>query len=122
MLTKTGYCIDDIGGRLSWSALDAFLHKPDLDSEIARELEPELTKWVSPSKTNAILADIYDILAMINSNLVAIGSGKRSVKPKPYPRPNDKEKQHIGKNALPISEFDKWLADKRAKHKASKER
>ena len=75
--------------------------------------------WSSPAKTNAILADIFDMLAQINANLVAIGSHKTSKKPKPYPRPGDKEKQEkrIGKNALPANELDLWIAKKRKVYK-----
>lgn len=76
-------------------------------------MDPDLAVWAGLPKTNAILADIYDVLALINSNLVAMGSGKRASKPKPYSRPGDKDKQKIGKNALPPDQLKDWFAKKR---------
>lgn len=78
--------------------------------------------WSSQAKTNAILADIFDMLAQINANLVAVGSHKASKKTKPYPRPGDKDKRDkkLGKNALPAAELDSWLAQKRKAYKDRK--
>ena len=75
--------------------------------------------WSSRAKTNAILADIFDMLSQINANLVAVGSHKASKKPKAYPRPgdNNKREKKIGKNALPVNELDSWLARKRKAYK-----
>lgn len=113
LLIKTGHSLDDIGRSLSWGALGAFLHKPDIDGEIARELDPELAQWSGTIKTNAILADIYDLLSMINANIYAMGSGKKAKKPKAYPRPNDSEKKSIGKKGLPPEELRAWFDKKR---------
>lgn len=65
-------------------------------------------------KTNAILADIYDILATINANLVAIGSRKRPKQPHRYPRPGDadKNKKRIGDGALPPDELETWIKER----------
>ena len=57
------------------------------------------------------------MLAVINSNLCAKGSGKRPKMPKPYPRPwDDKKKQpevtHFGKGALPPDELREWFKSK----------
>ena len=114
----TGHCLDDIGRSLSWGALGSFLNKLDVSSETARELDPDLASWAGTVKTNAILADIYDMLAMINANLCAIGSGKRAKKPKSYQRPGDKRKERIGgKNALPPDELRKWFEARRKSKK-----
>lgn len=79
------------------------------------ELNPEMYAWCSSAKTNAILADIYDRLADLNANLIALGSGKKAKRPKYYPRPGDKKKEekHIGSGALPLAEMDKWLEERR---------
>ena len=118
-MISTGHSLDDVGSGLSWAALGSFLHNLGPDSATARELDPDMAIWSSSAKTNAILADIFDMLAQINANLVAIGSHKTSKKPKPYPRPGDKEKQEkrIGKNALPANELDLWIAKKRKVYK-----
>ena len=120
LLIMTGHSLEDIGRTLSWSALGAFLHKLDIGSETARELDPDLAAWGGLPKTNAILADIYDMLAMINANLCAMGSGKRATRPKGYQRPGDKQKQSLGKNALPPAELRAWFDKKREKHKSLK--
>lgn len=116
-MTKTGHSLEDIGSTLTWGALRSFLNRPDVNSELAKDLEPEYAAWAEPIKTNAILADIYDILAMINANLCAMGSGKRATKPKEYSRPGDKKKQHIGKNALPPDKLRAFFERKRQERK-----
>jgi hypothetical protein len=67
-------------------------------------------------KTNQILADIWDMLAMINANLIAKGTGKAAKSPKPYKRPGQQpdKSQHIGSGALPPSELHKWIEERRA--------
>ena len=71
-----------------------------------REMRPDLAQWASTAKTNALLADIYDLLAVVNANLCAKGTGKKSKRPKPYPRPESKSgnEKHIG-TPLPIEEL-----------------
>lgn len=75
-----------------------------------------------------MLADIYDLLAVINSNLVAIGSGKRQKQPKPYPRPGQKQDnvKKFGKDAVTHDELVTFFEKKRAKwqatHQKSQER
>lgn len=81
-----------------------------------------MTAWAGTIKTNAILADIYDMLAMINSNLCALGSGKQAKKPPAYKRPGDKNEKHIGKNALPPDELRKFFDRKRKEYKKRKQR
>lgn len=85
-LLRIGYELKDVGCSLSWSALHSFISKLGADSYVAKDIEPELHEWTTTFKTNKILADIYDMLAMINSNLVALGSRKKAKKPTPYPR------------------------------------
>jgi hypothetical protein len=97
------------------------LNKPDVSGEIAKELAPDLAPWAGTVKTNAILADIYDMLALINANICAIGSRKQARKPKPYERPGDNRKQHIGRNALPIPELRAFFDRKREERKKRKQ-
>jgi hypothetical protein len=83
-----------------------------------RELEPEYHIWDTRAKTNAILADIYDVLAMINVNLVSIGSGKKAKRPKPYNRPGSENEttKKIGSGALPVKELEEWIEKKRQQY------
>lgn len=121
LLTRTGYQLTDIGGALRWESLNAFLKQSGPGTALMQELHPEFAGWGTQEKANAILADIYDLLANINYNLIAIGGGKPK-KPKPYPRPIKKEPEnvrHIGRGALPTDELRKWFEEKRKKHAGS---
>ena len=71
-----------------------------------KEMRPDLAQWATTAKTNSLLADIYDLLATVNANLCAKGSGHRPKRPKPYPRPDRKsrDEKHIG-TPLPIEEL-----------------
>lgn len=78
-------------------------------------MEPDIAAFSSRFKTNAILADIFDILAQINANLVAGFSHKHTSKPKRYPRPGDGDKRRIGKDSMTVNELDNWFAEKKKK-------
>lgn len=120
LLTKTGHELKDIGRSLSWDALASFVIYDGNDSALARELDEEYTLWATALKSNGILADIFDMLAQINANLVALGEHKASKQVAPYPRPGMEEKRdnvkHFGRGALPRGEFRKWLEKKREEY------
>ena len=83
------------------------------------ELNPDVAEWSGTLKTNAILADIADILMMINANLISIGSRKPAKRPKPYPRPKKREaddERHFGSGGLPPEQLHRWIEEKRAQH------
>ena len=113
LLTETGHELRDVGGALSWGALGSFLSSIQLGSALAGELNPDMAKWATRAKTNEILADIYDLLAIINANLHVHITHKPGKKPKPYKRPGDKDKRHIGKGALPLSKMREWIESRR---------
>lgn len=118
LLTKTGHTIDDIGRTLSWDALDSFFTCIGPDSAIIKKLFPEEAEWNTIQKTNKILADIFDVLAQINANLVGFAERKPAKKPKPYKRPGQTpppEEKHFGKDALPANELHEWFEKKRKK-------
>ena len=82
--------MNDVGGALSWCALDSFVRNLDTESALARDLGKS-TGWENTVQTNIILADLYDLLQTINANLVSLGGKKANIKP--YPRPKrDKDK------------------------------
>jgi len=122
LLTQTGHELQDVGRSLSWSALASFVINDGSDSALSRELDAERHLWATTTKTNGILADIFDMLAQINANLVAIGERKPSKQPAPYPRPGVEEKRenvkHYGKGALPRGQFRAWLEKKRKERNA----
>ena len=113
LLTRTNYQIDDIGGALSWSSLDAFIKRLGSDSELARDLG-KYSAWVTPLQTNVILADIFDLIQVFREENVNYHT-KKKIKSDPYPRPgkeNDK-KQRIGSDAMPANELCEWINKRR---------
>lgn len=84
------------------------------DSATARELKPELSEWGSVVKTNAILADIFDVLMSIDASLSTVPHLKKPPSPSRYPRPGDDEKtkKNIGKGSLALDEMREWLNQK----------
>lgn len=117
LLTQTGHELRDVGRTLSWSALASFILHGGSDSALAREMSEEYSLWTTIQKTNGILADIFDMLAQINANIVAFATHSSSASVKPYPRPGMEERrggtQHFGKGAVTKDEFRKWLERKR---------
>lgn len=119
LLSETGYELNDIGSTLSWGALSSFISNLEGNSATAREIEPELSGWSSVAKTNAILADIFDVLSAINANLKALGSGSRAKSPEKYPRPKKKnEKNKIFKSSMPMAEMRAWIEERRRRRHA----
>lgn len=111
LMTRTNYLLDDAGGTLSWSALNSFVSNLKGDSALARDLG-KATGWEDLVRTNIILADIYDLLQVINADLVALGHSKPK-KIKPYPRPGREDNtKRIGKGALPKKELREWFRRK----------
>ena len=82
------------------------------DSALARDLGKS-TGWEGTIKTNAILADIYDLLQVIRAEIVALG-GTKPRKIKPYPRPgaDEDKKRKLGKGAMPLTELRKWIKER----------
>lgn len=121
LITRTNYQIEDVGGALSWGAFDAFIKNLGKESALARDLGFS-TGWESQTKTNAILADIYDLLQVINRNIVQSNSKKKiNEKIKPYPRPGtEKKPRKVGSKALPLRDLKAWMNRKRKQHKGTK--
>lgn len=121
LITRTAYTLDDVGGRLSWSALSSFIKNLDTGSALAKDLD-KTTGWENTLQANIILADIYDLLQVTNSLLVAMATqGKKRKKITPYPRPGkDRNTRKLGKGAMPLNALSKWMEEmrngKRRKH------
>lgn len=119
-MTRTGHTLADVPGEIPWPSVVSFVAGLDLDSALARSIRPELTGWTTRAKTNAILADIADILAMVNANLVALGEHKRAKTPEPYPRPGKSKptrSKHIGSGPLPPDKLRDWIEERRKRGK-----
>lgn len=114
-MTRTNYQLEDVGGVLSWDSLHSFITHLGADSALAKDLGKQ-TGWETTLQTNAILADIYDLLQVINANLVGFASGgKTKKKIKPYPRPNRSKAENtkrIGKGAMPFNQLREWIKER----------
>lgn len=119
LLVKTGHTLNDVGRALSWDALGAFVQYDTLTpSALLKEIDAERYQWGTTAQTNYLLADIYDLLAVVNENLKIKGTKARGKMPKPHPRPHDKEKntKKIG-TAVPAAELDAWFTKKRGERR-----
>lgn len=105
-LMKRGYTLDDVGGTLTWDALGDFIAKTEPGSALSYDLDPERAQWATTDGTNRILADIYDLLAVMNRTLAMMATQKKQKKPELYPRPGQKkkEKRHIGTASIPLAD------------------
>lgn len=99
--------MDDVGGALSWSALNSFVRNLDSGSALARDLGKS-TGWENTLTTNQILADIYDLLQVI---AIMISHKRKQIKP--YPRPGREKDRKIGKGAMKVTDLEKWFKEKR---------
>lgn len=111
LLTETGHELNDVGRSLSWGALKSFLSTAKPGSALSNKLNPDMTEWSTTLKTNALLADIFDQLSLVNSNLRFLISHKRGKRPEPYKRPwlKDVNRQHIGNGALSVTDMREWI-------------
>ena len=69
LLTLTHYQLRDVGRALSWGALLHFVEHVPRTSALSRELVPrtESEAWAEGDATAAILADLFDLLAMMRA-------------------------------------------------------
>ena len=116
LMTRTSYLLDDAGGALPWRSLYSFIKNLGGDSALARDLGKS-TGWDHTLKTNEILADRYDLLQVVNANVINYAThGKKKAKVTPYPRPGreDDKKKRIGSGAVPITDLREWIRRKQA--------
>ena len=109
LMTSTRWTLADVGGELPWSALSAFVAYLPPGSALARSTGDDAT-W---TRDQMLLALICDELAVANWLTVCRGQKKSKwpKRPKPIPRPGvekQDEGKRIGKDPIPVSDFDKW--------------
>lgn len=117
LITSAGVELKDVGGSLSWGAFESFIKNLSYDSALWRSTHQDVADWATTLRTNIILADLYDLIAQVNSNICGGFSRKKPQKNKPYPRPwvNNKDSRKIGKGALPKNELREWINKHRRK-------
>jgi len=107
-MTRTRFTLDDLGGELSERALAAFLGNLPPESATVADASA-VGGW---SRTDMLLARTCE--AVENLLWVEMCKGvkksKRPPKPKRIPRPGVEESdgKRIGRDPIPISEFDSW--------------
>lgn len=110
----TRYQLSDLGGALSWGALLHFLQFVPRDSAFSQSVQPwtDAERWQRGEATAAILADIFDAVRALDADVMHKGTKRRPRQPKPYPRPwaTDKGGVSVGKDPIPVSEFEAWWA------------
>ena len=108
-MTRTRFTLDDLGGGLSGRALASFLGNLPPESAAVAGMRPDRGGW---SRTEMLLARICEGIEEL-AWITACRGVKRSKwprRPERIPRPGvepDKGRV-IGKEPIPISEFDTW--------------
>lgn len=101
-MTRTGRTLTEYMemGAAGKVALLSFIKFLPPDSALHQDMNPddEIGPWFSTVKTNAILADLFDLYVTAHT--------KKGAQVKPYPRP--KQKQKIGKDSIPVKDFWDW--------------
>lgn len=103
--------LDDLGSEaFSWYDLAAFYKHIQADSQSALSRELHGPVWTMEAQLIALVADH---LAMANWQRAG---RKHSPKPQRIPRPWEQTKSTaLGKDAIPISEFEDWWASQSTK-------
>ena len=102
-MTRTGRTLGEYVdmGAPGMVALVSLVRYLPPESALRREMHPrdEMASWASTTKTNSILADLFDAFVAANT--------RKGRKAKPYPRPNART-QNVGSGAIPVRDFMDW--------------
>ena len=95
---------------IGWHNVADFARHLDQASCVWRAQFPEEANYSSALHANAALADIFDIIAAFAANFARAHGNGRAKTPKPYPRPwiSDRDERHIGRDPIPVADFDDW--------------
>lgn len=106
-MTRTRYTLDDLGGELSERALLSFLRRLPAESETVAELAPD-GGWSRSDMLLARLCEGIEMLLWVTANKGSKRS-RQSQMPERIERPGVKrDKRHIGREPIPISDFNDW--------------
>lgn len=103
--------LSDIPRKYGWDGLLIVITQAPETSALNRAVNPELYTFSSPLKQSAMMADLFNAIAMFRYEFAAANSGKhRPHKPQMYPTPfsSNENENKVGKGAIPISKFDEW--------------
>ena len=70
----------------------------------------DVERWNDGCANAAILADLFDLVNQMRAEVAVKGTDHKPRRQRPYPRPGAKPKgvQHVGKDPIPVSEFESW--------------
>lgn len=125
LMTHTRYTLDDLGGALTWRALLNFVTHVGPQSALAKSMRPELAEmsgWLDGSMVAPLIAELIDCTNYGRweyATSVTPKKKKKPKEPKPVPRPWAKSRargeKRIGRDPIPISEFESWWRSRGAK-------
>lgn len=113
-MTRAGVTLDDVPARVSWRALASFVAHLDASSAYLREVAPDTAPWLGTERVQSMLADLIDMVAVLDWHLVGANTPKgkpKPRKPRPYPRPWKREDEgavKVGREPIPVKDFDDW--------------
>lgn len=111
MMCRLGLRFED-SPEIGWDCVLVFTRHLDSQSAVYRARHPEEASFASPLKQAAILADLYDAIRSLEYTFVLAHLKKGAApppEPRKYPRPGvDDGVQRIGKDAIPIADFEEW--------------
>ena len=101
MMCRLGLRFED-SPAIGWDCVLVFVRHLDSRSAVYRAQHPEEAAFASPLKQSAILADLFDAIRALEYTFVLANPSK-------YKRPGvDEGVQRIGRDAIPIAEFNDW--------------
>ena len=107
-MTRTRFTLDDLGGELPEQALVAFAKHLPPESDTMATLAPDKCGW---SRTDMLLARIcegIETLLWVTASK-GVRKSKQPPKPKRIQRPGvEPDEKRIGRDPIPISDFDSW--------------
>ena len=108
-MTRTRFTLDDLGGELSARALLAFLAHLPPESASYASIHGDMGGW---SRTDMLLARICEAVESAAWTVANKGLKRSQMSPKPRrivrPGVKDDGVKRIGKNPIPIEDFDEW--------------
>ena len=106
-MTLLGMPFEQAAYSFGWGNLRDFANNLPQTSATYRALYGETAAFGTNIKQSAILADIYDAITAFAYTYAKVHDGKGN-RPKPYPRPGADKGERIGKDPIPIKDFNKW--------------
>ena len=94
---------------IGWAQACNFVRHLPEDSATWRALHPDEAPWATRLGIVHLLADIFDLVGGFSWLFASAHSKSKPKRPDHYPVPwRRAERQHMGKDAISIADFDSW--------------